>query len=76
MDLHGGRIGASSEGEGEGTTFYVILPLYPAVAVAGRASTKSRVSSGAKGDQTRRGEASAALDGGVADVGGGGAGEE
>ena len=34
--MHGGRIGATSDGEGRGSTFYVIVPLYPAVAAPGK----------------------------------------
>ena len=28
MELHGGRIGLYSEGEGMGSTFYIELPIY------------------------------------------------
>jgi hypothetical protein len=58
VDLHGGRIGATSEGEGKGTTFYVILPLYPSVAVAGRQSSKMREEAVAEREEGRAAESS------------------
>ena len=39
--MHGGRIGATSDGEGRGSTFYVIVPLYPAVAAPAKAKGRS-----------------------------------
>jgi len=41
VDMHGGRIGATSDGEGRGSTFYVIVPLYPALAAPAKAKGRS-----------------------------------
>ena len=55
MELHGGRIGLYSEGEGMGSTFYIELPIYN-IGAGERTKGREREREGERGEEGRGGQ--------------------